>query len=41
VPYAIDIRAEASTNGWYRVTYDGVTGWISGDYLTYSESCGT
>lgn len=28
---------EALDNGWYQVSYDGTTGYVSGDYLTITE----
>lgn len=30
---AVSLLPQASSNGWYPVTYNGRTGWVNGDYL--------
>ncbi len=40
IPFGTAVTAEANTNdGWYKVSYAGYTGWISGDYVTVQTSC--
>lgn len=40
IPFGTAVTAEAATSdGWYKVTYSGYTGWISGDYVTAQTSC--
>jgi len=30
-----------SSNGWYKVTYKGITGWVSGEYITVKQASST
>ncbi len=40
IPYGTAVTTDGVTeDGWYRVTYDGQTGWNSGDYVTPGTSC--
>ena len=40
IPYGSAVTTDAVTaDGWYRVTYEEQTGWISGDYVTPGTSC--
>jgi hypothetical protein len=36
---SIPFGTTVSTDGWYRVGYDGQSGWVSGDNVTPSASC--
>ena len=37
----VTILSEKDENGWYKVSYDGKTGYVSGSYLTTSTSSST
>ena len=40
IPFGTAVTATAVTeDGWYKVTYDGQPGWVSGDYVTPQTSC--
>ncbi|MBW8384151.1 MAG: SH3 domain-containing protein [Youngiibacter sp.] len=34
IPKGAQVSVSGSENGWYKVTYQGATGWASGSYLT-------
>lgn len=38
VPHNTVIEVLAEENGWVKTSYEGSTGWLSGDYLTYLET---
>ena len=39
VPYNASLTAIARADGWFQVDNNGVTGWISADYVTVSGDC--
>jgi hypothetical protein len=40
VPYTAVVNAVGhNANGWWLVTYDGLSGWVSGDYITPNTVC--
>ena len=39
VPQGATLPARARTPGWFRVEYNGATGWISADYVTTEGDC--
>ena len=39
VPEGASMPARARTPGWFRVEYNGATGWISADYVTTEGDC--
>ena len=40
IPYATALTASGRTDdNWWHVSYNGIDGWVSGDYLDLSESC--
>ena len=39
VPYNASLTATARTDGWFQVDNNGVTGWISADYVTTRGTC--
>ena len=34
IPYMTNVKVSAVQNGWYKVSYNGMTGWIDGAYVT-------
>ena len=40
VRYGATLTALSRTSGWYQVDANGVTGWLSADYVTPIGSCG-
>ena len=34
IPYMTNVSVSAVQNGWYKVSYNGMTGWIDGSYVT-------
>ena len=34
IPNSRIMRIYEQKNGWYRISYDGITGWVSGDFVT-------
>ena len=40
IPYNSTLTALERTDGWIKVDYHGVQGWISADYVTTSGGCG-
>ncbi len=40
IPYGTTVTTDGKTaDGWYRVSYNDQTGWVSGQYVTASASC--
>ncbi len=40
IPFGTSVTTDGRTSdGWYRVTYNGQKGWINNEYLTASASC--
>ena len=39
IPFEATLTALAYSNGWYKVDFHGVQGWISADYVTASGDC--
>ncbi len=39
IPDGARLAAAAKSAGWYSVSYEGLRGWISGDYVVTSGSC--
>lgn len=40
IPYGTSVQSDGKTaDGWYHVSYDGQSGWVSGAYLTAGSSC--
>ena len=39
IPQGTRLAAAAKSNGWYRVRFNGASGWISADYVHTSGSC--
>jgi hypothetical protein len=40
IPFGTTVTADGrTTDGWYRVTYNGQKGWVNNAYLTASSSC--
>jgi hypothetical protein len=40
IPFGTTVSTDSRTaDGWYRVTYSGESGWVSGDYVTASATC--
>ncbi len=39
IPLGTRLAPNAKSNGWYAVRFDGVSGWISGDYVHMSGNC--
>ena len=40
LPWPVTLTAVARVDGWFKVDYHGVQGWISADYATTSGTCG-
>ena len=40
VPHTSSLTALARTSGWFQVDNNGVTGWISADFVTKAGACG-
>ncbi len=38
IPASATLTITGSENGWYKTSYNGVTGYVSGDYVTVTES---
>lgn len=38
IPQGKQVTCLGSSNGWYKVKYNGVTGWVSGQYLSNTKS---
>lgn len=40
IPFGTTVMTDAKTNdGWYRVTYNGQSGWISSEYVSAATAC--
>ncbi|MBK8027120.1 MAG: SH3 domain-containing protein [Chloroflexi bacterium] len=40
IPYTTVLTAsEKSADNWWRVTYDGLDGWVSGEFVTVDSTC--
>lgn len=40
IPYGSTVMASGrNTDGWYQVSYEGNSGWVSGDYVTPASTC--
>lgn len=40
IPFGTTVNADGVTeDGWYSVSYDGTSGWVTGEYVTPSSSC--
>ncbi len=39
IPYSTVITGYELSDGWWNVSYDGQTGWVSGDYVSALASC--
>ncbi|MCA9906027.1 MAG: SH3 domain-containing protein, partial [Anaerolineae bacterium] len=41
IPYGTIVSAsEHNADDWWQVTYDDVTGWVSGEFVTVMAGCG-
>ncbi|MCC8079746.1 MAG: C40 family peptidase [Oscillospiraceae bacterium] len=38
IPYGAFVLIEGASDNWYKVIYNGVEGYVSGDYITFSET---
>ncbi len=41
IPYGAFVLVEGASDSWYKVLYNGVEGYVSGDYITFSETLDT
>ncbi len=39
IPYQTRLTATAQSGGWYRVTYLGIEGWVSGEFVQAEAGC--